>query len=138
MNNSRPPPKSDKPGFETMSLPLYLSPNASSRGGLEGNQSSSHASMLQLLTCSFAIPSPNKPGQTGEDAFFVGADNKSIGVADGVGGWADIGVDSGKYSRDFMAMCDEAYERMSSQEGYSTKDGESTLPLDIMTHAHDK
>lgn len=34
---------------------------------------------------------------TGQDAFF--ANSKAIGVADGVGGWLQIGVDSGRVSR---------------------------------------
>lgn len=47
-------------------------------------------------------PHPDKVAKGGEDAYYI-ADNKlSLGVADGVGGWADIGVDAGEYSRMLM------------------------------------
>eukprot|EP00913_Durusdinium_trenchii_P010952 g10279.t1 len=35
----------------------------------------------------------------GEDAFFASSSLSSFGLADGVGGWADRGVDAGKFSR---------------------------------------
>lgn len=43
------------------------------------------------------IPHPAKAHKGGEDAIFV-SDNLLV-VADGVGGWADHGVDPGKYSK---------------------------------------
>ena len=44
-----------------------------------------------------------KVGQAGEDAFFVAANGRAWGVADGVGGWADVeGADSAAYSRTLM------------------------------------
>jgi protein phosphatase PTC7 len=47
------------------------------------------------------IPHPSKQKNGGEDAYFVFSSNtfSAIGVADGVGGWASRGVDSGVYSR---------------------------------------
>ena len=49
------------------------------------------------------LPSPDKvvKGSPGEDAYFVS--RYAVGVADGVGGWADVGVDAGEYSRRLMA-----------------------------------
>ena len=42
-------------------------------------------------------------GQAGEDAFFLAANGRAWGVADGVGGWASVeGADSAAYSRTLM------------------------------------
>eukprot|EP01111_Echinosteliopsis_oligospora_P016435 TRINITY_DN6834_c0_g1_i1.p1 TRINITY_DN6834_c0_g1~~TRINITY_DN6834_c0_g1_i1.p1 ORF type:complete len:378 (-),score=107.92 TRINITY_DN6834_c0_g1_i1:562-1695(-) len=48
------------------------------------------------------IPHPAKVAKGGEDAYFVSSDGRCIGVADGVGGWGDIGVDPALYSRSLM------------------------------------
>eukprot|EP01133_Synstelium_polycarpum_P013719 gene13719-16173_t len=42
------------------------------------------------------------PGTACEDAHFMSADFTTIGVADGVGSWRQVGVDSGEYSRSLM------------------------------------
>jgi len=39
----------------------------------------------------------------GEDALFICADGSAIGVSDGVGGWAEEGIDAGEYSRSLMS-----------------------------------
>jgi serine/threonine protein phosphatase PrpC len=41
--------------------------------------------------------------QGGEDAYFLSEDGQVVGVADGVGGWALSGIDSGLYSKSLMA-----------------------------------
>lgn len=43
------------------------------------------------------IPHPSKAAKGGEDAIFV--DDNLLVVADGVGGWAQYGVDPGIFSR---------------------------------------
>lgn len=43
------------------------------------------------------IPHPDKAAKGGEDACF--ASDNVIAVADGVGGWADYGIDPGLYSK---------------------------------------
>jgi protein phosphatase PTC7 len=48
------------------------------------------------------IPHPDKEDRGGEDAFFVCERSSCLGVADGVGGWAEVGVDPGLYSRELM------------------------------------
>lgn len=58
---------------------------------------------LQLLSGSCYLPHPDKEETGGEDAHFICADEQAIGVADGVGGWADYGIDSGQYSRELMS-----------------------------------
>ncbi len=57
--------------------------------------------MLQAAS----IPDPIKKAG-GEDAHFILEKNNryAVGVADGVGGWSEVGVDSGIYSRSLMNM----------------------------------
>lgn len=59
---------------------------------------------LRVETGGACIPNPQKANKLGEDAFFITKDGKSFGVADGVGGWALSGVDSGEYSRLLMDL----------------------------------
>ncbi|EQC40958.1 hypothetical protein SDRG_02021 [Saprolegnia diclina VS20] len=49
-----------------------------------------------------SLPHPKK--KRGEDAAFVSP--TAVGVADGVGGWATKGIDSGAYSRALMKVCE--------------------------------
>ncbi|MFQ6621804.1 hypothetical protein Gotur_002280, partial [Gossypium turneri] len=58
---------------------------------------------LKLLSGSCYLPHPDKEDTGGEDAHFICADEQAVGVADGVGGWADLGVDAGLYSRELMS-----------------------------------
>ncbi|MCD7467791.1 hypothetical protein HAX54_005410 [Datura stramonium] len=46
----------------------------------------------------FYIPKYSK-GPLGEDAHIICIEGETIGIADGVGGWAKKGIDSGEYSR---------------------------------------
>ncbi|XP_020097393.1 probable protein phosphatase 2C 55 [Ananas comosus] len=57
---------------------------------------------LKLLSGSCYLPHPDKEETGGEDAHFI-CDEQAIGVADGVGGWADLGVDAGQYARELMS-----------------------------------
>ncbi|KAI3726733.1 hypothetical protein L1987_66537 [Smallanthus sonchifolius] len=58
---------------------------------------------LKLLSGSCYLPHPDKEETGGEDAHFICPDEQAIGVADGVGGWADLGIDAGKYARELMS-----------------------------------
>ncbi|XP_077215100.1 putative protein phosphatase 2C 80 isoform X2 [Tasmannia lanceolata] len=58
---------------------------------------------LRLLSGSSYLPHPDKEETGGEDAHFICIDEQAIGVADGVGGWADLGIDSGHYARELMS-----------------------------------
>lgn len=58
---------------------------------------------LKLLSGSCYRPHPDKVETGGEDAHFICEEEKVIGVADGVGGWADVGVDAGEYARQLMS-----------------------------------
>lgn len=58
---------------------------------------------LKLISGSCYLPHPDKEETGGEDAHFICVDEQAIGVADGVGGWAELDIDSGQYSRELMA-----------------------------------
>ncbi|XP_051150838.1 probable protein phosphatase 2C 55 [Andrographis paniculata] len=58
---------------------------------------------LKLNSASCYLPHPEKEETGGEDAHFICTDEQAIGVADGVGGWADLGVDAGQYARELMS-----------------------------------
>ncbi|XP_030447843.1 probable protein phosphatase 2C 55 [Syzygium oleosum] len=58
---------------------------------------------LKLLSGSCYLPHPDKEETGGEDAHFICSDEQAVGVADGVGGWADYGIDAGLYSRELMS-----------------------------------
>jgi protein phosphatase PTC7 len=47
------------------------------------------------------VPHPDKAEKGGEDACFVLRELGAFGVMDGVGGWADEGVDPAAYSNTF-------------------------------------
>ena len=49
------------------------------------------------------MPHPDKEESGGEDAHFICADEQAIGVADGVGGWADLGVNAGLFAQELMS-----------------------------------
>ncbi|KDO27810.1 hypothetical protein SPRG_07408 [Saprolegnia parasitica CBS 223.65] len=66
-------------------------------------------SVLQRWTSSWTFSSglaslPHPKKKRGEDAAFVSP--TAVGVADGVGGWASKGIDSGAYSRALMKVCE--------------------------------
>ncbi|VFQ65719.1 unnamed protein product [Cuscuta campestris] len=58
---------------------------------------------LKLNSGSCYLPHPDKEETGGEDAHFICGDEQAIGVADGVGGWAELGVDAGQYARELMS-----------------------------------
>uniref|UniRef100_A0A7N0T859 Protein phosphatase n=1 Tax=Kalanchoe fedtschenkoi TaxID=63787 RepID=A0A7N0T859_KALFE len=58
---------------------------------------------LKLLSGSCYLPHPDKEETGGEDAHFICVDEQAIGVADGVGGWADVGVNAGLFARELMS-----------------------------------
>ncbi|CAA0840129.1 Probable protein phosphatase 2C 55, partial [Striga hermonthica] len=103
-------------GFH-VSSPAYssacIAPDASCESVVKENHHSSSADSsepktpkdrtLKLNSGSCYLPHPDKEDTGGEDAHFICADEQAIGVADGVGGWADVGVDAGKYARELMS-----------------------------------
>lgn len=59
--------------------------------------------VLKLLSGACYLPHPDKEATGGEDAHFICTDEQAIGVADGVGGWAQMGVNAGDYARELMS-----------------------------------
>ncbi|XP_021287060.1 probable protein phosphatase 2C 55 [Herrania umbratica] len=62
---------------------------------------SSQGLKMKLGTC--YVPKDNELKPLGEDACFICYEEQTLGVADGVGGWVDMGVDAGEYARQLMA-----------------------------------
>lgn len=58
---------------------------------------------LKLISGSCYLPHPDKVETGGEDAHFICPVEQAIGVADGVGGWAEHGVDAGQFARELMS-----------------------------------
>ncbi|KIZ06030.1 serine/threonine protein phosphatase [Monoraphidium neglectum] len=60
---------------------------------------------LRLRTGACCLPHPGKASYGGEDAFFVSAaGGGALGVADGVGGWAESNVNPAAYARSLMRV----------------------------------
>ncbi|CAH0475012.1 unnamed protein product [Peronospora belbahrii] len=79
---------------------------------------------LRLKSGVCGLPHPQKRATGGEDAWFISGN--TVGVADGVGGWARKGIDSGEYSRALMN---------SAKRTVTTADKTPT-PLQLLTLAH--
>jgi len=58
---------------------------------------------LKLLSGACCLPHQEKKDTGGEDAHSICADEQAIGVADGVGGWAQMSVNAGSYARELMS-----------------------------------
>ncbi|KAH7445813.1 hypothetical protein KP509_01G025300 [Ceratopteris richardii] len=69
----------------------------------ENGEGSLSSSGLRLVSAAYCLPHPEKQDTGGEDAYFICHDKQVFGVADGVGGWADMGVDAGEYARQLMS-----------------------------------
>ncbi|XP_055808253.1 probable protein phosphatase 2C 55 [Solanum dulcamara] len=64
--------------------------------------SSNKLPCLKMVAGSLYIPKDNPKKPLGEDAHFIHEVYQTIGVADGVGGWAQHGIDAGIYARELM------------------------------------
>lgn len=56
-------------------------------------------STLRFYSSACCLPDPNKKTE-GEDAYMITPCGTVFAVADGVGGWSEVGIDSGEYSRE--------------------------------------
>ncbi|TYK16702.1 putative protein phosphatase 2C 80 [Cucumis melo var. makuwa] len=82
---------------------------------------------LKLLSGSCYLPHPDKEETGGEDAHFICVEEHVVGVADGVGGWADVGIDAGKFARELMSNSINAIQE---------QPGESVDPAKVLEKAH--
>lgn len=55
---------------------------------------------LKMFPGSCYLPKPGT--ERGEDAHFISEEEQTFGVADGVGGWARLGVDAGEFARQLV------------------------------------
>ena len=78
------------------------------------------------------IPHIKKEAKGGEDAFFVCENKIGLGVADGVGGWNEFGVNPSLYAKSLMENCKQEIEKSSGCCGMM-KSGEEYL-----TNAYEK
>lgn len=66
---------------------------------------------LRLSLAAHEIPHPAKASYGGEDAFFISQQGSTaFGVADGVGGWANSGVNPAEYSKSLMREAKAHFE----------------------------
>ncbi|XP_071692672.1 probable protein phosphatase 2C 80 [Rutidosis leptorrhynchoides] len=85
------------------------------------------ANSLKLLSGSCYLPHPDKEATGGEDAHFILVEEQVIGVADGVGGWADVGINAGLYSRSLMS---------NSVNAIKGQPNEAIDPAHVLAKAH--
>ena len=105
--------------------PPYDGMRALIAGG--GGDGSGKTSALSMSIGAWALPHPEKLKRGGEDAHFVG--REAAGVADGVGGWAQLGVDPGVYSREFMKGTETAITDIADMNP-------DDKPLAVLRQAH--
>ncbi|KAL4538463.1 hypothetical protein Ndes2526B_g03235 [Nannochloris sp. 'desiccata'] len=73
---------------------------------------------LRLCLAASNIPHPDKVSYGGEDAYFISTvGGGAAGVADGVGGWAESGVNPAEYSAMFMDIAKRFLEGDDSIDG---------------------
>ena len=76
-----------------------------------------------------------KRGTIGDDAWFIASDRGGgsdvLGVADGVGGWRDIGVDPSKFSSNLMRTCKRVVE-----QGLGEARVDHKTPLEILSASY--
>ena len=75
---------------------------AASAAAEEGEDAAANADAAFRGAAAAVIPHPAKVAKGGEDAHFLAPRRGMLGVADGVGGWNDSGVDPALYARELM------------------------------------
>lgn len=87
-------------------------------------------SSMRLISGACDLPHPQKKSTGGEDAWFICSN--TVGVADGVGGWARKGIDSGEYSRTLMNAAHAALGQLKSPSQ------SMPTPLEVLQYAHER
>ena len=82
---------------------------------------------LRTDVAAHMIPHPEKAHKGGEDAYFISENKQAFGLADGVGGWANSGVDPAIYAREIMSHALKEADEDSD-----------LLPEEIMSLAYDQ
>jgi protein phosphatase PTC7 len=79
---------------------------------------------VKLDSAVFQIPHPEKKHKGGEDTFLISSNGSVLGVFDGVGGWADSGVDPREYAVKLSEGAQEATDKKHMED-----------PVDVMRYA---
>ncbi|KAJ9673490.1 hypothetical protein PVL29_023197 [Vitis rotundifolia] len=97
---------------------------------------------LMMDLGSFYIPDKSKSSPMGDDAHFISKHHQTIGLADGVAGWAKQGIDGGEYARQLMDNCvttlyaedkEIVYPQMVLEEAYVNTNVEGSSTACIIT-----
>jgi len=120
------PPSPPNPVFSCLDF-LDLSPTSpSSEEDLCSTDEPVNKCFFQFEVGASSCPHPDKRDKGGEDAYFASADSRVVGIADGVGGWGDLGVDPSIYSNSLMRHAKDIVDKKGV-----------TDPLDVLTHAYE-
>eukprot|EP01130_Rhizamoeba_saxonica_P008936 TRINITY_DN3621_c0_g1_i1.p1 TRINITY_DN3621_c0_g1~~TRINITY_DN3621_c0_g1_i1.p1 ORF type:complete len:288 (+),score=63.25 TRINITY_DN3621_c0_g1_i1:22-885(+) len=95
--------------FAAVSASLYGTKKAPEWLGkwcLDAERDNKHITVVPHM-----LPHIEKLHRGGEDSFYVGNDGMSFGVFDGVGGWADQGVNPRDYTFKLSEGCQAVYEK---------------------------
>lgn len=100
-------------------------------------------STLELTTAAVCLPHPDKTAWGGEDAHFISTlRGGALGIADGVGGWHESGVNPSEYSTTFMHIAWAFVEgrtndiRTRTRRPVRALDGPSLDPRGALSAAH--
>eukprot|EP00927_Polykrikos_kofoidii_P061015 TRINITY_DN55904_c0_g1_i1.p1 TRINITY_DN55904_c0_g1~~TRINITY_DN55904_c0_g1_i1.p1 ORF type:complete len:369 (-),score=46.77 TRINITY_DN55904_c0_g1_i1:121-1227(-) len=66
---------------------------------------------LRLTFAGACLPHPDKAKRGGEDGYFACPRTQSFGVADGVGGWIEAGVDPGEFARGILRFAHKGIDQ---------------------------
>ncbi|KAG5610020.1 hypothetical protein H5410_021301 [Solanum commersonii] len=83
---------------------------------------------MKMAGGSFYIQNSNKV-PLGEDAHFICIEEKIIGLADGVDGWAKKGIDSGEYSRQLVRNAELSIHKQKDQKN-------KIQPMEVLNEAY--
>lgn len=86
-------------------------------------------SLVSFNHALWMIPDDRKANTGGEDAAF--SSSHFLGVADGVGGWAQMGVDPARYSRELMEHTSDIVKQAETSGG-------CLLPQEVLTQVYDR
>ena len=75
---------------------------------------------LRFVSGVSSVPHPKKKATNGEDSHFVSICGRAVGVSDGVGGWAELGIDAGEYSRELCFNMNKYVSASSREAGALT------------------
>ncbi|KAJ4831680.1 hypothetical protein Tsubulata_051591 [Turnera subulata] len=82
---------------------------------------------LTLLSGSCYLPKERDSKPQGDDAHFICIDKQTIGLADGVGGYSNKGIDAGVYARELIMNAENATKNLQMDQ---------LTPIRVLTEAY--